>query len=194
MEVYRPARQYLPAALTAFALALFSAWCGVQWAMAFLPASLFIVSAVLLGYLGTRPPIEVSEEGLRIGSKTLHWADIDRIDSTSWNSPLVLHLTLAGGERRKLIYPGDVVSADRLMRQMRRLARGAAIDGVVRPTTLPEIAPIRADSPGLRAPRPRLLRPEDEADVQRIYRELQSARRQGSRSMSGPDDFAEPPE
>ena len=63
---------------------------------------------------------------------TLHWPDIERIDSTSWNSPLVLHLTLSGGERRRLIYPGDVVSADRLMRQIRRMARGAAVDGVVR--------------------------------------------------------------
>ena len=190
MEVYRPARQYLPASLTAFALAMFSAWCGVQWAMAFLPASLFIVSALLLGYLGTRPPIEVSVQGLRIGSRSLEWADIERIDSTSWNSPLVLHLTLSGGERRRLIYPGDVLSAERLMRQIRRLARGAAVDGVVRPAALPEIAPIRADSTTLAPPRPRMLRAEDEADVLRIYRELKSA----GRSVGGVDERNDPGE
>lgn len=194
VEVYRPARQYLPASLTAFALAMFSAWCGMQWALAFLPAVMFIVSAVLLGYLGTRPPIEVNETGLRIGSKTLHWPDIERIDSTSWNSPLVLHLTLTGGDRRRLIYPGDVISADRLMRQIRRMARGAAMDGVVRPAALSEVAPIRADSAATQSERARLLRPEDEADILRIYRELERARRQGSRSVSGADDRTEPGE
>lgn len=194
MEVYRPARQYLPASLTAFALAMFSAWCGVQWSMAFLPAVLFIVSAVLLGYLGTRPSIEVSEQGLRIGCKTLHWPDITRIDSTSWNSPLVLNLTLSSGERRRLIYPGDVLSAERLMRQVRRMARGAAVDGVVRPVALPQVAPIRADSPNLTAPRPRLLREEDEAEVRRLYAELKNAGREGSRSVSGADDRPDPAE
>ncbi len=184
MEVYRPARQYLPASLTAFALAMFSAWCGIEWAMAFLPAGLFVLSALLLGYLGTRPPIEISEDGLRIGARMLRWSDIRSIESTSWNSPLVLNLTLSGGESRRLVYPGDVASADRLLRQFRRLARGTAVDGVVRPPALPETAPIRVESRTIHAPRPRLLRAEDEEDVRRIYRKLKRA----GRSVHGADE------
>ena len=187
VEVYRPARQYLPASLTAFALALFSTWCGLQWTLAFLPASLFIISAGLLGYLGTRPPIEISEQALRIGSTSLPWRQIASIDTTSWNSPLVLHLTLADGARLRLVYPGDVLSADRLLRQIRRLARGAAIDGVSRPAVVHDVAPIRADEHPLLSPRTRLLRSEDEAEVLRLYRELKSAGRHGS-ALSGSDD------
>jgi hypothetical protein len=194
VEVYRPARQYLPASLTAFALALFSAWCGLQWSMALLPASLFIISSFLLGYLGTRPPIEIGEHCLRIGSAMLPWNEIEGIDTTSWNSPLVLHLTLSDGSRRRLVYPGDVLSADRLVRQLRRLARGAAIDGVARPANLHEIAPIRADEHSLQPPRMRLLRPEDEAEVLRMYRELKSAGQHGSPSVSGADERIEPGE
>ena len=193
MEVYRPARQYLPASLTAFALALFSAWCGLQWSLAFLPATLFIVSAALLGYLGTRPPIEIGDLSLRIGSATLPWKDIERVDTTSWNSPLVLHLTLSGGSKRRLVYPGDVLSADRLLRQIRRLARAAAIDGVARPAPVHETAPIRADEHSLDSPRMRLLRPEDEAEVLRLYRELNSSGRHGS-AISGADERTEPGE
>jgi hypothetical protein len=193
VEVYRPARQYLPASLTAFALALFSAWCGLQWSLAFLPASLFIVSAGLLGYLGTRPAIEISEEALRIGTTALPWRQIASIDTTSWNSPLVLHLTLADGSRQRLVYPGDVLSADRLMRQIRRLARGAAIDGVSRPAVLHDTAPIRADEKALISPRMRMLRDEDEADVLRLYRELKSAGRHGS-AIGGAEDRVDPGE
>jgi hypothetical protein len=193
VEVYRPARQYLPASLTAFALALFSAWCGLQWSLAFLPAFLFIVSAALLGYLGTRPQIEIGEHCLRIGSVSLPWNEIDKIDTTSWNSPLVLHLTMTDGSRIRLVYPGDVLSADRLLRQIRRLARKAVIDGIVRPVPIHETAPIRAGAQNLPTPPMRLLRPEDEAEVQRIYRELKSAGRHGS-AISGSDDRAEPRE
>ena len=193
MEVYRPARQYLPAALTAFALALFSAWCGLQWALAFLPAFLFIVSAVLLGYLGTRPPIEIGEHCLRIGSAIAPWTEIDAVDTTSWNSPLVLHLTLSDGSRMRLVYPGDVLSADRLLRQIRRLARGASIDGIVRPASVHQIAPIRADHRSMQSPRTRLLRLEDEAEVRRMYRELKSPQH-GSRSISAADERIEPGE
>lgn len=193
VEVFRPARQYLPASLTAFALALFSAWCGLQWSLAFLPASLFIVSAALLGYLGTRPPIEIGEQSLRIGSKTLPWRQIESIDTTSWNSPLVLHLTLADGSRQRLVYPGDVLSADRLLRQIRRLARGAAIDGVARPAVVHDTAPIRADEHAMISPRTRLLRTEDEEEVLRLYRELKSAGRHGS-AISGAEDRTDPAE
>lgn len=175
MRVYRPASQYLPASLVAAALGSFSAWCGLEWNLAFIPAALFVVSAGLLYYLGSRPPIGVSDEGLRIGARLIEWPDIDRIEPTSWNSPLVLTIQLTDGRGLKLIYPGDVASADRLWREIRRKARAS---GRRRPEPArDEMALIRPDLSALRAPRSRLMRGEDEQAVEDLYRQLKSVGR-----------------
>jgi len=105
----------------------------------------------------------------------MEWSDIDRIDTTSWNAPLVLKLTLADGRRLRLVYPGDVASADRLWREIRRKARASR-----RRRTQPseaQRAPIRPDPSSLRAPRSRLLRHEDEEAIEELYRQLKSVGR-----------------
>jgi hypothetical protein len=183
MRVYRPATQYLPASLVAASLGAFSAWFGLQWPLAFIPAALFAVSAGVLYYLGSRPPIGVSEEGLRIGDRLIEWQDIESIETTSWNAPLVLHVRLTDGRKHNMVYPGDVASADRLWREIRRKARAARR----RPNpTRDEMALIRQDLSALRAPRSRLMRSEDEADVEQLYRQLKSVGRlDGS---SAPDE------
>ncbi len=175
MRVYRPASQYLPASFVAASLGAFSAWCGLQWSLAFVPAALFVLSAALLYYLGSRPPIQVADEGLRLGSRLIEWPDIDRIETTPWNAPLVLRLQLTDGRTVRLVYPGDVASADRLWREIRRKARASrrrrpepATDG---------LAMIRPDMSSLRAPRSRLLRSEDEQAVEQLYRQLKSVGR-----------------
>ncbi len=174
MNRYRPARQHLPASLVAAGLALFSAWCGMRWHYAFIPAAVFVLLSILLYYLGTRPPIEVGESYLSIGSDTVRWSEVERVDSTIWTSPLVVELGLKGDRRMRLIYPGDVESAGRLLRQVRRLARNALIDGVAYREYWGEVLPLRPDSQSLTAPKFRLLRPEDEADVERLYTRLKS--------------------
>jgi hypothetical protein len=160
--------------LVAAALALFSAWCGMQWSLAFIPAALFVVSSVVLYYLATRPPIEVGESYLSIGAESIRWSEVERMDSTIWTSPLVLELSLRDGRRRRIIYPGDVESAGRLLRQMRRLARSAAIDGVPYRQYWGEIVPLRMESRTMAPPRYRLLRPEDETEVEKLYQRLKS--------------------
>ena len=175
MRVYRPASQYLPASLVAASLGAFSAWCGLQWPLAFVPAALFALSAGLLYYLGSRPPIQVADEGLRIGPRLIEWPDIDRIETTSWNAPLVLRLQLTDGPKLKLIYPGDVASADRLWREIRRKARASRRR---RPDPGGDgMAMIRPDLSALRAPRSRLLRSEDEQAIEQLYRQLKSVGR-----------------
>jgi hypothetical protein len=175
MRVYRPASQYLPASMVAAALGAFSAWCGFEWPLAFVPAGLFVVSAGLLYYLGSRPPIEVADHGLRIGARLIEWPDIDRIETTSWNAPLVLKLRLTDGRTLKLVYPGDVASADRLWREIRRKARASRRR---RPDPeRDERSLIRPDLSALRAPRSRLLRNEDEEAIEQLYRQLKAVGR-----------------
>jgi len=183
MTRYRPASQYLPASLVAAGLALFSTWCGLRWPFAFIAAGLFVVSAAVLYYLGSRPPVEVDESTLKIGGQLIRWNEVERIDSTAWTSPLVVLLSLKGGRRLRVIYPGDVEAADRLSRHMRRMARHALIDGVPYRQYWGNTWP-QPDPPALQPPKIRLLRPEDEEEVERIYRRLKAVRRSDERSSS----------
>ena len=177
MSCYRPARHYLSAGIVAALCAVFSVWCGTQWWAALIPAVLFIVSSVVLCYLGTRPAIEVDDRGLRMGSTVIPWEDVVRIDSTAWTSPLVLRISLRDGRRIRLIYPGDVESAGRLLRQMRRFARQALIDGLSYGQYWGEVLAVNEQPQALTPPRYRLLRPDDEAEVEELYQRLKAVGR-----------------
>lgn len=177
MNRYSPARQYLPASLVAVGLALFSVWCGLQWPLALVPAGLFVLSSVVLYYLATRPTIEIRESDLRIGSQIVGWREVARIDTTKWTSPLVLRVGLQDGSKLRMIYPGDEESASRLLRQMRRLARGAVLDGLPYHEYWGELVSVRDEARHLTPPKYRLLRPEDEAEVERLFQRLKSVGR-----------------
>jgi hypothetical protein len=184
MNRYKPAPQYLPASLVAMALALFSVWCGLRWQLALIPAGLFVLSSLVLYYLATRPPIEIRDSDLRIGDLLIRWRDVARIDSTKWTSPLVLNLGTYDGGRLTMIYPGDEESASRLLRQMRRLAREALIDGLPHREYWGEVVPVRNEGQVLTSPRYRLLRPEDEAEVERLFQRLKAVGRFDKSSSS----------
>jgi hypothetical protein len=177
MSCYRPARHYLSAGVVAAGLAVFSAWCGTRWWAALIPAVLFVFSSLILSYLGTRPVIEVDDRELRIGSSVIAWEDVVRIDSTAWSSPLVLQISLRDGSRIRLIYPGDVESAGRLLRQMRRSARRALIDGLSYSQYWGEVLPVQDRPKPPAPPRYRLLRPEDESEVEELYQRLKTVGR-----------------
>ncbi len=170
---YVPSRQYLYAGLIALTLAIFSAWCGLAWTPAFLPAALFVASAAIVLALAFRPAVEIHESHLSIGKRHIPWQEIRRIDRSGWVSPLVLYLTLASGQRVVLIYPGDVEASNGLLRHLRRAARGALLDGQPYPDVWRDTpsAPERKHPP---APRYRLLTEEDEAEVERLYQRLKT--------------------
>jgi hypothetical protein len=155
-----------------------------------MPAGVFVLFSVTLYYLGTRPAIEIGESYLSIGKETIRWGEVERIDSTVWTSPLVLQLGLRDGRVVRLIYPGDIESASRLIRQIRRLAREAVIDGVPYRQYWGEVVPFRAEAQKLAVPRYRLMRPEDEADVERLYQRLKSVGHLDQKS-SGDDRHSE---
>jgi len=182
MTRYTPSRHYLTAGLAAFLLGAASAWLGYHWAPSIVPAVLSALTGAVCIFLHLRPAVEIHPHHVRIGSSVIPWADIQAVDRTGWISPLVVLLTLTDGSRRILIYPGDLESSHSLMRQLRRCAREALIDGLpyhefwgdgaveVPFEALPE-ARTRKQLPASRYP---VLREEDEADVERLYQRLKA--------------------
>ena len=184
MSRYRPSPQYLPASAVAALLAVFSVWCGLEWPLALIPAALFVISSAIVFYLGTRPLIEVTESDLRIGSQRIRWADIVRLDSTAWTSPLILNISLRNGQRLRLIHPGDVRSGEKLLRQIGRRLQPVLIDGMPYRSYREETISIEDEPIRAAAPKHRLLRSEDEAEVEEMYQRLRAMGdldKQGSR-------------
>jgi hypothetical protein len=167
---YTPSPHYKWAAALALALGFLSAWIGRSWLPAFIPASLFLVSAVLLGFLATRPPIEIDREGLVIGRLRVSWTDLIRVDSTGYRAPLILRLVVRDEGKITLIYPGDLESSQDLFSNLKGLASAATIDGVPPAERLGARRSVKA----LPSPRYRVLRPEDEAEVERLYQHLKT--------------------
>ena len=174
MTRYAPARHYLPGAAAAFALAVFSGWCGWNWKPAFGPAFLLLLSSGLLLFLAARPVIIIRDKSLTVGDRSYLWSEVESLDASAWNVPLVVNLTLRGGRFLRLIYPGDPESAGRLLRQMRRLARGACIEGIPYRQYWGEVVPPTGDDAIASAPRYRVVRPEDEAEIERLFQRLKS--------------------
>jgi len=175
MMRFTPARTYLTASAVALGLAVFSGWCAKTWLPALIPAILFLASGVLVLYLALQPVIEVKENGLRIGKRSIAWKHIRRIDQTGWVSPLVVHLTLADSTRVRILYPGVLESCNQLNRLLQQNATESLINGVPYRQIWGE--PVEPDPPRkpVPVPRYRLLTEEDEAEVERLYQKLKTA-------------------
>ena len=174
MTRYSPSRNYLPGATVAVALGVFSGWYALKWAPAAILAVLFLISAALLLWLASRPPIEIDDRVLRIGGRRIHWLDIRRVDRTGWVSPLIVNLTLADSSRVLLIYPGDLDAANSLLRQLRRHASEALIDGIPHRQFWGDAVAPGKERARLPSPKYKILRREDEAEVERLYQLLKT--------------------
>jgi hypothetical protein len=175
MTRYLASRHYIWFGIAAAMLATFSAWIGLDWAAAYLPASLFLLTTGLLFFMALRPPIEVHEGYLAAGKRLVPWMDIRRVDRTGWISPLILRLTLFDDTRILLIYPGDLDSCNSLLRHIRRLSRDALIDGIPYRQYWGEVLTTPDErQPAAPPPRYRVLRAEDEAEVERLYQRLKA--------------------
>jgi hypothetical protein len=176
MTRYLPARHYLWFGITAVVAAGFSVWRGLtNWQLAFIPAGLFVLIAAVLGVMAFRPVIEIHEGYLSMGRRIVPWMDIRRLDRTGWISPLIVRVTLFDDSRFLLIYPGDLDSCNSLLRHLRRLSRDALIDGIPYRQYWGEVlAPGNERKQQQPSPRYRILRPEDEAEVERLYQRLKT--------------------
>ncbi|MGD0363734.1 MAG: hypothetical protein ABSC93_22865 [Bryobacteraceae bacterium] len=175
MTRYTPARHYLTFGFVAVGLAGFSAWLGLDWIPAFIPAGLFLLSAVLLLALAFQPAVEIHEGYLAVGKRIVPWMDIRRLDRPgNWLSPLIARITLFDDSRMLLVYPGDLDSCNSLLRHLRRLSRDALIDGVPYRQFWGEVLAPGGDRRPVPPPRYRMLLPEDEAEVERLYQRLKT--------------------
>jgi hypothetical protein len=168
MSRYVPARHYVSFGIVAMALAGFSGWLGLKWTPAFCPALLFFLTAAGLLVLAFRPAIKVYDAHFEIGKRIIPWQDVRRVDRTGWLSPLVVKLTLYDDESVTLIYPGEVDCCKHLLRTLRQMATSAMIDGVPYRQYWGELLGT-GDAKQLAGPRYRVLRPEDEEEVERLY-------------------------
>jgi hypothetical protein len=174
---YVPSRYYLEAGVAAALLGAFSAWRGWTWPPAYLAAVLFFLSAAALLYLARRPAIEIHETYLLIGRRTVRWTDIRRLDHIGWRSPLMFRITLFDNSRVLMIYPGDIDSANSLLRHLNRYAHETVLEGI--PDRRIRTEGSSGDTPGkklLESSRYRLVSPEDEAEVERLYQRLKAVR------------------
>jgi hypothetical protein len=174
MTRYSPARHYLWLGVVAIVLAGFSSWIGLSFTPSLFPAGLFVITAAFLFVMAFRPPIDIHEGYLAIGSRIIPWMDIRRLDRTGWISPLIVRITLFDDSHVYLLYPGDLDSCNNLLRHLRRLSRDALIDGIPYRQYWGEV--LASGGPRKQSPPPRyrILRPEDEAEVERLYQRLKT--------------------
>ncbi|HUI54357.1 MAG TPA: hypothetical protein VLY04_05275 [Bryobacteraceae bacterium] len=176
MTRYSPARHYFWFGISAVVLAAGTGWFGYtlpRMELALVPAGLFVLTAAALFALAFRPAIEIHEGYVAVGRRIIPWMDIRRLDRTGWISPLIVRITLFDDSRLMLLYPGDLDSCNSLLRHLRRLSRDALIDGIPYRQYWGEVLASggeRKQPP----PRYRILRPEDEAEVERLYQRLKT--------------------
>ena len=175
MMRYRPARHYLWFGVAAALLAVGCAGLGWKFShlIPYLAAGLFTLTAAALISLARRPTIEIHDSYLAIGKRVVPWIDIRRVDRLGGICPLLVRLTLFDDSRLTIVFPGDMDSCPKLLRTLRRSSRDALIDGVPYRQYWGEVASA-ADRKQSAAPRYRVLRPEDEAEVEYLYQRLKT--------------------
>jgi len=83
----------------------------------------------LVLYLASRPAIEIYETHVKIGEATFPWRHIRRLDRSA-KVPLVVRLTLSDKSRILVVFPVILKPPVTWLRNLRRYAREALIDGV----------------------------------------------------------------
>jgi len=170
---YRVPGHYLWAGLAAVGLTGFSTWLALAWPLCWIASGLFSLSAIVVLYFASCPPIEIYDSHLKVGRTAIPWKQIRRLDRSA-NLPLMIRLTLSDKSKILVVYPGDPNSTSGLLRSLRRHAREALIDGVPYRQFWGEAASAAAAKKQLTAPRYPLMLPEDEAEVERLFQRLKS--------------------
>ncbi|HPT27416.1 MAG TPA: DUF3093 family protein [Bryobacteraceae bacterium] len=177
MRRFAPSRLYLTAAAVSLGLTAFSVWCTLRWWPVSIAAILFAATSALIVWLVTRPVIELHRDRLCVGKRAITWRQIRRVDQTGWAAPLVLFLTLEGGERIRLLYPGDADTSNELLSHIQQHSVGALINGIAWARIFgdpQEEQVTQASDPPVRV---RILTDDDEAEVERLYQQLRTAGR-----------------
>ncbi len=170
---YVPSRKYAWAGIVVMAASLAAAWGGRNWPAMWAAGLALMAASIILIPLGLRPSVEARDRYLRIGRRAVAWHEIVDIRRAVWRSVVLVRLATSRGRRFTLIFTGDPNTASSLLRQICRSAATATIDG--RPYAefwgeLPAPPPVKSAT----QPPYRLLRHEDEAEVERLYQRLKT--------------------
>jgi hypothetical protein len=176
MTRYTPAQRYMWFGITAGALTAVFTWVAVNyhWPLVFVPSGLAALTTILVFLLAFSPTVETHEGYLAIGKRIIPWMDIRRLDRTGWNPPLIVRITLFDDSRLVLVYPGEPDACNSLLRHLRRYSRDALIDGTPYRQYWGETAAAGGERKQPPPPHYRILRPEDEAEVERLYQRLKT--------------------
>ncbi len=157
------------------AIAAFSGWVALSWPYAWIASGLAAASAILFILMFLAPEVQIHESHLKIGKRSIGWAQIRRLDRISL-VPLLVRMTLADQKLVSVFYAGDADSSSNLLRHLRRYSREAVIDGVAYKKFWGESATPGAQGKQPPPPRCRLLLPEDEAEIERMFQRLKAGR------------------
>jgi len=144
---------------------------GIAWIAVMVS---FLAAAFAMMALMLRPAIEVHNAYLAVGRHIIFWNEIHRVDRTRWSAPLLVRLTLDGNRRVFVLHPGDRSSSIGLLRHLFRNSRQALLDGVPHNKFWGEPPAAITPDPATRG---RLLLPEDEAEVERLFQRLKTVGR-----------------
>ncbi len=192
VEIYQPSRLYARVAWAALAGSAICVLCGFRAPLAFIPGFLCAVTAAALFWLAARPAIRIGETQFNVGERAVAWREVREINSSRFVSPLILRIKLTNARRKMLIYPGEPERIARLMFQLRKNSHLATFDGVAYRDywTWTSLAGLDSDNPTLEQP-VRMLSPEDEDEIERMYQKLKTVGRLDSRnsdSSKTPDE------
>jgi Protein of unknown function (DUF3093) len=192
IEIYQPSRLYSWTAWAALGGSAVCVLCGVRAPLAFIPGFLCAITAAVLFWLAARPWIRVGEAQFNIGERAIAWREIREINTSRFNttrfntsrfiSPLILNLKLTNSRHKVLVFPGDPERIIRLTHQLRKNAYLSTFDGIAYRDywTWSNLAGPRAQSPAHEQP-VRMLSPEDEDEIERMYQKLKTVGRLDSR-------------
>ncbi|MBV9081207.1 MAG: hypothetical protein JOZ62_00915 [Acidobacteriaceae bacterium] len=191
IETYQPSRMYSRAGWAALAGSLVCVLCGVRAPLAFIPGVLCAATAAGLFWLAARPAIRISPTQVNIGDRAIAWREVREINSR-FTSPLVLKLKLTNRRKKLLIFPGEPEKIARLMYQLRKSSYLATFDGVAYRDywTWSSVTGSDNGEAGFEQP-VRMVSPEDELEIEKMYQKLKSVGRLDSR---GSDDSNRPGE
>lgn len=193
VEVYLPSRLYARIGWAALGGTAVCLLCGWRAPLAFIPAFLCAVTAGVVFWLASRPSIRVSDTQFNVGERTIAWREVREINGSRLVSPLVLRIKLTNARKRLVVFPGEPERIARLMYQLRKNSYLATFDGVAYRDywTWSSMTALRGDSPTLEQP-VRMLSPEEEEEIERMYQKLKTVGRLDTRSDKErtPDDLA----
>ncbi len=188
VEIYQPSRLYSHIGWAALAGSFACVFCGFRAPLAFIPGFLCASTAAALFWLAARPPIRIGESQFNIGDRAIAWREVREINSSRFVSPLILKLKLTNSRQKILVYPGEPERIARLMVQLRKNSHLATFDGVAYRDywTWSSLSGPGGENPALDQP-VRMLSPEEEEEIERMYQKLKTVGRLDSRAADSSD-------